>query len=331
MTASKRAAEDDGSVPGAALKKAASSPAVPTNKTMPTDYSFIAPVPPGCLRIVSYNVNSLAAACKKGCKEYVAAEDPDVLCLQETKANQPMAFVFSKARYPHQYWHCSTAKKGYSGTAVFSKVKPLSVKYGFDAGVDGDADVEGRLISLEFDSFHLVACYVPNAGEKLVRLDRRLCWDESIRAHLAGREKTKPVVYTGDLNVAHNECDLARPDTNHRSAGFTDEERGSFSAILAGADAGSPRVDAFRHLYPAARADGYTYFGYRANCREKALGWRLDYFVVSSMLLPRVTDVIPRNQCYGASDHVPLVLHLAVEAAEAADVADETPGAADVE
>ncbi|KAJ2713455.1 hypothetical protein H4R19_002245 [Coemansia spiralis] len=307
----KRAAEDDASAAANAPKKLASAPAMPTNKTMPEDYGFIEPAPAGTLRIVSYNVNSLAASCKKGFKEYVAAEDPDVLCLQETKANQPMAFVLSKARFPHQYWHCSTAKKGYSGTAVFSKVKPLSVKYGFDAGVDGDADAEGRLISLEFDSFHLVACYVPNAGEKLVRLDRRLRWDESIRAHLAGREKTKPVVYTGDLNVAHNEIDLARPDTNHRSAGFTDEERGSFSSTLRGADA--PRVDAFRHLYPTATAQAYTYFGYRANCRERSIGWRLDYFVVSTALLPRVQDVIVRNRCYGASDHVPLVLHLARE------------------
>ncbi|KAJ2804425.1 hypothetical protein H4R21_001646 [Coemansia helicoidea] len=309
MAAAKRAAEDDAPATASAAKKAAVAPAVPTNKTMPTDYSFIAPAPQDALRIVSYNVNSLAASCKKGFKEYVAAEDPDVLCLQETKANQPLALVLSKASFPHQYWHCSRARKGYSGTAVFSKVKPLSVKYGFDAGVEGDSDDEGRLISLEFESFHLVACYVPNAGEKLVRLDRRMRWDEAMRAHLAGREQTKPVVYTGDLNVAHSEIDLARPDTNHRSAGFTDEERGSFSTTLAGA--GAPRVDAFRHLYPAATAEAYTYFGYRAGCRDRAVGWRLDYFVVSSALLPRVQDVIVRNQCYGASDHVPLVLHLA--------------------
>ncbi|KAJ2650972.1 hypothetical protein IWW40_001991 [Coemansia sp. RSA 1250] len=288
-----------------AAKKTLVQAAVPTNKTMPTDYSFIEPAPAGCRKIVTFNVNSLAAACKKGFKEYVAAEDPDILCLQETKANQPMAFLLSKKQYPHQLWHCSRAKKGYSGTAVFSKIKPLRSQYGFETSTIDD---EGRLITLEFETFHLVACYVPNAGEKLVRLGRRMRWDDAMRAHLDSLEKTKPVVYTGDLNVAHCEVDLARPDTNHRSAGFTDEERGSFSKTLQGS--AYPRIDAFRHLHPDARGDAYTYFGYRANCREKAVGWRLDYFVVSQPLLPRVAGVVNRNQCYGASDHVPLLLYL---------------------
>ncbi|KAJ2156989.1 hypothetical protein GGF46_004809 [Coemansia sp. RSA 552] len=305
MTAVKRAAEDAGTgrPKKPATAAAAASPAsIPTNKTMPSDYAFIRPAPPGCRKIVSFNVNSLAAACKKGFKEYVAAEDPDILCLQETKANQPMAFVLSS--YPHKYWHCSRAKKGYSGTAVFSKTKPLGATYGF--GPDADvADDEGRLITLEFDSFHLVACYVPNAGEKLVRLDRRMRWDDAMRAHLAALERSKPVVYTGDLNVAHHPVDLARPDSNKRSAGFTQEERNSFTSLL-----GDHRLDAFRHLHPDARADAYTYFGYRGNCRAKALGWRLDYFVVSAALMPRVVDVTVRNQCYGASDHVPLLMLL---------------------
>ncbi|KAJ2826011.1 hypothetical protein IWW50_002579, partial [Coemansia erecta] len=199
--------------------------------------------------------------------------------------------------------------KGYSGTAVFSKLKPLRVTTGFETD---PVDDEGRLITLEFDSFHLVACYVPNAGDKLVRLDRRMRWDQAMRAHLAALEESKPVIYTGDLNVAHNEIDLARPDTNHRSAGFTDEERNSFTDTLRGST--YPRIDVFRHLNPDARAAAYSYFGYRANCREKSLGWRLDYFVVSEPLMSRVAGVVTRNQCYGASDHVPLLLYLQDEA-----------------
>ncbi|KAJ2425468.1 hypothetical protein IWW41_004383 [Coemansia sp. RSA 2522] len=325
--AGKRTADGDASDP--APKKAlttsstlASASSVPNNKTMPTNYSFIEKAPSGCCKIVTFNVNSLAASCKKGFKEYVVAEDPDILCLQETKANQPMAFLLSKTQYPHQTWHCSRAKKGYSGTAVFSKIKPLRVTTGFGAE---PIDDEGRLITLEFDTFHLVACYVPNAGDKLVRLDRRMVWDDAMRTHLAALEQTKPVIYTGDLNVAHNEIDLARPDTNHRSPGFTDEERTSFSDTLRGAT--YPRVDAFRHLHPDTRAAAYTYFGYRANCREKTLGWRLDYFVVSEPLLARVAGVVTRNQCYGASDHVPLLLYLRnVEANDDSKCSVETSG-----
>ncbi|KAJ1798905.1 hypothetical protein LPJ59_002188 [Coemansia sp. RSA 2399] len=326
-------ADDDGSTQGsvqakkAALDKAPATPtkkteaAIPTNKTMPTDYSFIAATDEDRLKIVSFNVNSLPAACKKGFKEYVAAEDADIVCVQETKVNQAMMFLLSKKTYPHEYWHCSKTKKGYSGTAVFSKIKPLKTKYGL-----GDMDTEGRVITLEYASFFLVACYVPNAGEKLVRLDRRMQWDVAMAAHLAELEKTKPVVYTGDLNVAHHPVDLARPETNKRSAGFTIEERDGFTELLKGSS-GVPRVDVFRALNPDARASGYTYFGYRANCREKAIGWRLDYFVVSQPLMPRVRDIFVRNQCYGASDHVPLVLLLkrdeepAAESEEKSDVA----------
>ncbi|KAJ1644638.1 hypothetical protein J3B02_001876 [Coemansia erecta] len=289
-----------------AVKRVVVAQPVPNNTTMPTDYSFIAPKPTDCLKLVSYNVNSLSAASKKGFKEYLNAEDPDVICLQETKANQPMAFLVSKKTFPFQYWHCSKAKKGYSGTAVFSKIKPIQVKYGL--GSTG-LDDEGRIITLEFGSFYLIGCYVPNAGEKLVRLDRRLKWDAAIREYLAELEKKKPVIYAGDLNVAHQPVDLARPDTNKRSAGFTIEERDSFTSTLKG-DGTNSRIDAYRHLYPDAKAEAYTYFGYRANARGNRVGWRLDYFVVSSALLPRVLDVIVRNQCYGASDHIPLVLYL---------------------
>ncbi|KAJ2637225.1 hypothetical protein GGF40_002504 [Coemansia sp. RSA 1286] len=315
MVAAKRRIEDDAENGEPAVDQQAAesvakrvlvSKPVPNNTTMPTDYSFIAPTPANCHKLVTYNVNSLSAASKKGFKEYLNAEDPDVICMQETKANQPMVFLVSKKTFPFQYWHCSKAKKGYSGTAVFSKIKPVQVKYGL--GSTG-LDDEGRTITLEFGSFYLVNCYVPNAGEKLVRLDRRLKWDAAMREYLTELEKKKPVIYAGDLNVAHHPIDLARPDTNKRSAGFTVEERDSFTSILKG-DGAEARIDAFRHLYPDATTEAYTYFGYRANARGNRVGWRLDYFVVSPALLPRVSDVIVRNQCYGASDHVPLVLYL---------------------
>ncbi|KAJ1805831.1 hypothetical protein LPJ56_005275 [Coemansia sp. RSA 2599] len=332
MVATKRRIEEEDSGLAAgqdaaesAAKRTLVAQPVPNNTTMPTDYSFIAPKPADCLKLVSYNVNSLSAASKKGFKEYLSAEDPDVICLQETKANQPMAFLVSKKTFPFQYWHCSKAKKGYSGTAVFSKVKPIQVKYGLGPT---DLDNEGRTITLEFGTFYLVGCYVPNAGEKLVRLDRRLKWDAAMREYLTELEKSKPVVYAGDLNVAHHPIDLARPDTNKRSAGFTIEERDSFTSLLKG-DGTNERVDTFRHLYPDAKAAAYTYFGYRANARGNRVGWRLDYFVVSSPLLPRVADVIVRNQCYGASDHVPIVLYLKKAAGDDSAPASETAPAKD--
>ncbi|KAJ2746607.1 hypothetical protein GGI20_001187 [Coemansia sp. BCRC 34301] len=330
MTACKREAEDAvDSKPGVKRLMTAVVPSL-LSKVMPICYDFIAPKPDGCYKVVSYNVNSLNAACKKGFKEYLNAENPDVICLQETKANQPMSFLVSKKTYPFQYWHCSKTKKGYAGTAVFSKIKPTGVKYGL--GSSG-LDTEGRVISLEFGTFHFVACYVPNAGEKLVRLERRIEWDVRMSEYLTSLEATKPVIYAGDLNVAHHEVDLARPDSNRRSAGFTVEERDGFTALLNGGK--RPRIDAFRKLYPDALAEGYTYFGYRSNCRERNIGWRLDYFVVSESLMQRVTDVFVRNECYGASDHLPIVLYLAkadgddastpVEDAAASDSANAAP------
>ncbi|OMJ21829.1 DNA-(apurinic or apyrimidinic site) lyase [Smittium culicis] len=278
----------------------------PNNKVMPTDYSFIKEKPEGCLKIVSYNVNSLSAAIKKGFKEYVKAENPDILCLQETKLNTPMAFLFPNNEYPHITWNSSTTKKGYSGTAVFSKIKPLKVtkKLGIP-----EFDNEGRFISLEFETFYLVAAYVPNSGMKLERLDKRREFDAKMNEYLTSLEKEKPVIYTGDLNVSHNEIDLARPDTNHKTAGFTDSERKSFSQILET----NNRIDTFRAFYPNERIGGYSFYGYRFNSREKLTGWRLDYFVVSSSLFCRVKDSFIRSECYGASDHVPIVMYLSNE------------------
>ncbi|KAJ1925151.1 hypothetical protein IWQ60_004748 [Tieghemiomyces parasiticus] len=295
----------------AAAKKAKATPAdadaddFPTNKEMPSSYDY-PPTPEDQWKLVTFNVNSLPAAVKKGFKAYVAAEQPTVLCVQETKVNEPMAFLMDRKSFPYQYWSSPTnGKKGYSGTAVFSKVKPLSVRYGMKPSTMDD---EGRVITLEFDDFFLINCYTPNAGDKLVRLPYRQEWDRTMNTYLTSLEATKPFVYTGDLNVAHQRWDLSRPDTNTRSAGFTIEERDGFSAIL-GTE--PPRVDTFRHLYPEEKsARCYTFFSYRFMCRAKKLGWRLDYFVASQQLLPRVVDVRVRSECYGASDHVPLVMWL---------------------
>ncbi|KAJ1977499.1 hypothetical protein H4R34_003558 [Dimargaris verticillata] len=277
----------------------------PNNSKMPESYDY-PPTPADQWKIVTWNVNSLPASVKKGFKQYVAAEDPTILCVQETKVQDAMTFLMDRKRYPAQYWAIpSNGKKGYAGTAIFSKIKPLSVKYGLQPT---KLDVEGRVITLEFDDFFLVACYIPNSGDKLVRLPFRQQWDVAMNEYIHRLETTKPVIWTGDLNVAHQRCDLARPDTNQRSAGFTIEERNAFSAIL---DATPRRIDLYRHFYPdETTAKCYTFFSYRFKCREKRLGWRLDYFVVSEPLLPKIANVVVRSECWGASDHVPVVLWL---------------------
>ncbi|KAJ1972011.1 hypothetical protein H4R35_004919 [Dimargaris xerosporica] len=277
----------------------------PNNSKMPESYNY-PPTPTDQWKIVTWNVNSLPASVKKGFKQYVAAEDPTILCVQETKVNDAMTFLMDRKRYPAQYWAIpSGGKKGYAGTAIFSKFKPLSVKYGLQPT---KLDVEGRVITLEFDDFYLVACYVPNSGDKLVRLPFRQQWDQATNEYIHSLEATKPVIWTGDLNVAHQRCDLARPDTNQRSAGFTIEERNGFSAIL---DATPRRIDLYRHFYPdETTAKCYTFFSYRFRCREKRLGWRLDYFVASEQLLPKVANVAVRSECWGASDHIPVALWL---------------------
>ncbi|KAJ1674071.1 hypothetical protein EV182_004021, partial [Spiromyces aspiralis] len=183
--------------------------------------------------------------------------------------------------------------------------KPISKSYGLsDSGLDN----EGRTITLEFANFYLVACYVPNAGQKLVRLGFKQDWDRAMNKYLGELEEKKPVIYTGDLNVAHQEIDLARPNQNHRSAGFTNEEREGFTRLLQGIHA--PRIDVYRHEHPDARVAAYTFYGYRTRGREKGLGWRLDYFVASEALMSSTHKCLVRHECYGASDHLPLVLYL---------------------
>ncbi len=207
--------------------------------------------------------------------------------------------------YPHQYWFAAQ-KEGYSGVALLSKTKPTSVERGL--GVDGsdEFDDEGRIITAEFPAFHLVATYVPNAGRKLVTLDKRMEWDPLLRSHVKKLDESKPVVLCGDMNVAHLEIDLANPKTNRKNAGFTQEERDGFTALL---DEGF--VDAYRHFYPD-KEKAYTFWTYMMNCRAKNVGWRLDYFVVSKRFVDEsVCDVVIRDQIFG-SDHCPTTIFLAV-------------------
>jgi len=251
------------------------------------------------MKIVSYNVGSLNASIKKGFKKYLEAENPDIICIQETKLNAP-SHEISKKDYPYQYWTFSSVKKGYSGCAVFSKIKPLDVQYGIGAP---KFDEEGRNLVLEFEKYYLIATYVPNAGNKLVRLDFKQEYNATIEKFFKKLEEKKPIIWAGDLNVSHQKIDLAKPDSNLRSAGFTIEERTDFTRILS---SNPPRIDTFRHFHPKDQT--YSYFSFRFNCHAKNIGWRLDYFVVSEKLMPQIKDSIIRTKCYGASDHVPICL-----------------------
>ncbi|KAJ0405348.1 hypothetical protein ATCC90586_008161 [Pythium insidiosum] len=259
-------------------------------------------------KIVAWNVNGLRALLKKDdsihFRAYAAQEDADVLCLSEIKIdrNEVEKLEDVLPQYEHQFWS-SAAKKGYSGTAIFSKIKPLSVKD--EIIVEGDApEDEGRFLALEFATFWLVHTYVPNAGQKLDRLSYRTeKWDKAMLRMLKDLEASKPVVWCGDLNVAHQEIDIHDPKGNrNKSPGFTDAERDSFGEILA-----SGFVDTYRHLHPEQQQ--YTYWSYRFNARAKNKGWRLDYFVVSQSLLARVRQSFVRDAITG-SDHVPIGLEL---------------------
>lgn len=252
------------------------------------------------MKLISWNVNGIRAAVKKGFLDFFADIDADIFCIQETKM-QAGQLVLELEGY-HQYWH-SAIKKGYSGTAIFTKEKPLSVKYDFDAEKHRG---EGRVITLEFDNFHLVNVYVPNSQDELRRLDYRLTWENDFRNYLVELDKIKPVILCGDLNVAHQEIDLKNPKTNRRNAGFTDEERNAFSNLL---EAGF--VDSYRHFYPDL-GDQYSWWSYRFNARANNAGWRIDYFVVSDKLIAKVKDSIIYQDIYG-SDHCPVGIILEKE------------------
>lgn len=249
------------------------------------------------MRLVTWNVNGLRACLGKGFLDFFQRVDADVVCLQETKL-QPDQIALELPSY-RLFWN-SAEKKGYSGTAVFTRVEPLSVTCGI--GLDAH-DHEGRVITAEFDGFFLVCCYTPNAQNELARIDYRMQWEDDFRAYLIELDKKKPVVLCGDLNVAHEEIDLKNPKSNRGSAGFSDQERGKMTELLS-----SGFTDTFRALYPE-RTGAYTWWSYRFNARKNNAGWRIDYFIVSDRLLPRVRDNIIHAEVEG-SDHCPVELVL---------------------
>ncbi len=248
------------------------------------------------MKLITWNVNGFRACLKKGFEDFFRAADADIFCLQETKMKEEQA-DFSPAGY-EKYFH-SAEKAGYSGTAVYTRKTPLKVVY----GLNGAHTEEGRVITCEYPAFYFVCCYVPNAQEGLKRIDYRMEFEDAMRAYLMELDAKKPVVYCGDLNVAHQEIDLKNPKPNMGKAGFSDEERGKMTALLAAGFA-----DTFRRLYPDA-AGVYTWWSYRFNARKNNAGWRIDYFIVSERLMPNVKDQIIHSEVEG-SDHCPVELVL---------------------
>ncbi len=246
---------------------------------------------------ISWNVNGFRAVLKKGFDESFAALNADFFCLQETKM-QPDQAEFKPEGY-HQYWN-SASKKGYSGTAVFAKNEPLNAQYGI--GIDAHGD-EGRAITLEYPDFYLVNVYTPNAQPELARINYRMAWEDDLRAYLLSLDAKKPVIYCGDLNVAHNPIDLKHPGPNRGNAGFSDQERGKMTELLA-----SGFTDTFRALYPD-KTGAYSWWSYFRNARANNAGWRIDYFIVSARLMPNVKDSLIYPDVMG-SDHCPVGLEI---------------------
>ena len=247
------------------------------------------------MKCISWNVNGLRAALNKGFMDFFQEINADIFALQETKLQEGQVSLALEGY--EQYWN-SAIKKGYSGTAIFTKKKPLQVTYGI--GIE-EHDTEGRVITLEYENFYFVDCYTTNSKRELERLDYRMVWEDAIREYLINLDKKKPVIYCGDFNVAHEEIDLKNPNTNHHSAGFTDEERNKMTALLS-----SGFTDTFRYLYPE-KTDAYTWWSYMFHAREKNVGWRIDYFLVSERLMPNVCDSIIYPEVEG-SDHCPIGL-----------------------
>lgn len=251
------------------------------------------------MKLISWNVNGIRACLDKGFLETFAALDADFFCLQETKA-QPHQVTLELDGY-EQFWY-SAEKKGYSGTAIFAKHTPISVAYG--VGVE-ELDHEGRLITLEYPNFFLLTCYTPNAQDGLKRLDHRMRWEDAFRAYLQSLDAKKPVIVCGDLNVAHQEIDLKNPKSNRGNAGFSDEERGKFTELLA-----AGFTDTFRALHPAATGI-YSWWSYRYNARANNAGWRIDYFLVSDRLRGQIVETPIYCDVFG-SDHCPVGLELSL-------------------
>ena len=250
-------------------------------------------------KMISWNVNGIRACVQKGFLESFAALDADIFCLQETKLQAGQIDLLPEGY--HAYWNYAE-KKGYSGTAIFTKEAPIAVFNGMDIQKH---DTEGRLITLEFDTFYFITCYTPNAQDGLRRIDYRMQWEDDFRAYLCSLDKNKPVIFCGDLNVAHQEIDLKNPKTNRGNPGFSDEERGKFSELLA-----AGFTDSFRYLYPDV-TDAYSWWSYRFHAREKNVGWRIDYFVVSNRIAPQIADAKIHPEIFG-SDHCPVELDIEI-------------------
>ena len=247
------------------------------------------------MKLISWNVNGLRACMKKGCADFFTAQNADIFALQETKMQEDQLDESMMFEGYHRYMN-SAERKGYSGTMVYTRKEPLSVSY----EIEGDITKEGRVITLEYEDFWFVCAYVPNSKDGLARLDYRMEWEEMLLAHLNRLNQSKPVVYCGDLNVAHNEIDIKNPSSNRRNAGFTDEERNRFSILLENGYA-----DTFRTLYPETVK--YSWWSYRFKARERNAGWRIDYFVVSQRFMDRVKDAMIFDEQTG-SDHCPVGL-----------------------
>lgn len=252
------------------------------------------------MKLVSFNVNGIRAILQKNFKETFSFLDADIFFIEETKYSEDLHidFPYNNPNY-HIYWTNSKLRKGYSGVAVFSKKEPINVFYGLE---NQKYDDEGRIITLEFDNFYFVGAYVPNSGENLKRLDFRLGYEQDIKAYLKKLDLRKPVIYTGDLNVAHNEIDLKNPNSNHQNAGFTDQERSSFTALL-----NDGYIDSYRFLYPTNIK--YSWWSYRFQARKNNSGWRIDYFLVSERIKDKIVDSKIYNDIFG-SDHCPIELDI---------------------
>ena len=249
------------------------------------------------MKLVSWNVNGIRAAMTKGFGDFFKEIDADVFCLQETKIQQEQ---FDLEFDGYKKYSNSAEKKGYSGTAVFTKIEPVNVIY--DMGIE-EHDKEGRVITVEYENFYLVNVYTPNSKRELERLDYRMTWEDDFRKYLINLDKTKPVIVCGDLNVAHKEIDLKNPKTNRRNAGFTDEERNKMTELL-----GSNFIDTYRYIYPD-KIDAYSWWSYMRNAREKNTGWRIDYFVISDRLKEKLKEATIESQIYG-SDHCPITIEI---------------------
>jgi exodeoxyribonuclease-3 len=249
------------------------------------------------MKLVSWNVNGIRACLSKGFEDFFWEADADVFCIQETKCQKEQVNLEFEGY--KGFWNYAE-KKGYSGTAIFTKAEPISINYGI--GIE-EHDKEGRVITLEFDKFFMVNIYTPNSKRELERLDYRMVWEDEVRAYLLRLNQIKPVIMCGDLNVAHNEIDLKNPKSNRRNAGFTDEERGKMTELL---EAGF--TDSFRFLYPD-KADAYSWWSYMGHAREKNIGWRIDYFIVSKCIEKYITQASICPDVFG-SDHCPVELEI---------------------